>query len=155
MTDPFPAKGRLAGIDFGTVRIGIAVSDPDQTMAMPHENYTRGDTQTDARRFCRLVEEDDIVGFVVGLPVHTSGNESQKSLEARQFGQWLAETTDLPVCFYDERYSSAEAERILEGANLTSKRRKARRDMLAAQIMLSAYLESDDRGQSQPGAIDD
>ena len=70
------------------------------------------------------------------------GGESQKSLEARQFGQWLAETTGVPVEFFDERFTSVEAEQFLLAADMTRKRRKKRMDMLAAQIMLSAYLES-------------
>ncbi len=78
----------------------------------------------------------------MGLPCHVSGAESQKSIEARTFGKWLSRTTELPVTFRDERYTSVDAEQHLQAANLTKKRRKARLDMLAAQIMLSAYLET-------------
>lgn len=153
-TQPDP-PGRVAGIDFGTVRIGIALSDPDRVLATPVENYTRRGVDEDARRFKRLVEEEQVVLFVVGLPVHLDGGESQKSLEARRFGQWLAEVTQVPVEFYDERFTSVEAEQFLLGADLTRKRRKKRLDMVAAQIMLSAYLESHTKGRQRPGALDD
>jgi nicotinamidase/pyrazinamidase len=155
MTDDFPSHGRLAGIDFGTVRIGIAITDQQRMLASPYENYVRRDAQSDARRFQRLVSEEQIAGFVVGLPVHTSGHESQKSQEARQFGRWLAESTGVPVRFYDERYTSAQAEEILGEAQLTKKKRKKRLDMLAAQIMLAAYLESHSQGRHPPESLDD
>ncbi len=142
MTQP-PQKspGRVAGIDYGHVRIGIAISDPDRTIASPLENYDSRGREQDARRFRRLVTEEGIVLFVVGLPIHLDGRESEKSLEARAFGQWLGETTGIPVEFFDERFTSREAEQLLLAAELTKQRRKKRLDMLAAQIMLSTYLE--------------
>ena len=152
---PSPVPGRIAGIDFGTVRIGIAISDPQRTIASPYENYTRRGADQDARRFRRLVEEEAIVRFVVGLPVHLDGRESEKSREARQFGQWLQETTGIPVDFFDERFTSTEAEQFLLDAQLTKKRRKQRLDMLAAQIMLSAYLESQGKAQQAPKPLED
>lgn len=147
--------GRLAGIDYGTVRIGIAISDSRQTLASPYENYQRRDPQRDAERFRRLAAEESIRMFVVGLPVHLDGRESQKSIEARDFGKWLHEATGVAVEFFDERFTSHEAEQILGGAELSKKKRKARLDMLAAQIMLSSYLESRSRGQNSPGALDE
>jgi putative Holliday junction resolvase len=133
--------GRVAGIDYGHVRIGIAISDPERKIVSPLENYTRRGAELDAQRFRRLVAEEGVVLFVVGLPLHMDGRESEKSAEARQFGQWLVGLTGLPVEFYDERLTSREAEQILLAADMTRKRRKKRLDMLAAQIILSAYLE--------------
>ncbi|MEX2173365.1 MAG: Holliday junction resolvase RuvX [Pirellulaceae bacterium] len=152
MSSDLPRVGRLAGIDYGTVRVGVAVTDPDQRLASPLENYTRRNLDLDAAWFRRLAVEERIAGFVVGLPVHTSGAESQKSYEARLFGKWLGELTGLPIAFFDERYTSAHAEALLLEAGLTSKRRKERLDKLAAQIMLVAYLESSRTGES-PAAL--
>lgn len=151
---PNDAPGRIAGIDFGTVRIGIAVTDPGRSIASPLETYIRRGPQADAERMKRLAAEEGISLFVVGLPVYLNGRESPKSREARQFGQWLAETTGVPVEFFDERFTSSEAEQFLLGAQLTSKRRRQRIDKLAAQIMLSAYLESHSRDQQEPGALE-
>ncbi len=148
-------SGRIAGIDFGTVRIGIALSNPSRTIASPYENYTRRGPEHDTRRFVRLVDEEDVVLFVVGLPVHLSGEESQKSVEARQFGSWLGEVTGVPVEFFDERFTSSEAEQHLLEAQMTKKRRKRRLDMLAAQIMLTAYLQSTEQSRRSPGPLDD
>lgn len=149
------APGRIAGIDFGTVRIGIALSDPGRSIASPHENYTRRGTKLDAERLKRLVAEEEVTLFVVGLPLHLDGRESDKSIEARGFGQWLGEVTGVPVEFFDERLTSVEAEQLLLEAQLTSKRRKKRTDMVAAQIMLSGYLESEPSGRQEPGAPGD
>jgi putative Holliday junction resolvase len=148
------ASGRIAGIDFGTVRLGIALSDARRTIASPYENYTRRSPQADAERLRLLVAEEQVALFVVGLPVHLDGRESQKSREARQFGVWLQEATGVPVEYFDERFTSAEAERFLGAAELTKKKRKARLDMLAAQIMLTAYLESTG-GHTAPAGLDD
>jgi len=156
-TDPSrtPKLGRVAGIDFGTVRIGIAISDPGRTIASPYENYTRRGPEQDARRFQRLVAEEQVALLVVGLPVHLDGRESEKSAQARRFGQWLSEVTGVPVVYFDERFTSVQAEQLLLAAQMTSKRRKKRMDMLSAQIILSAYLESRASGDEDPGPLDD
>jgi putative Holliday junction resolvase len=133
--------GRVAGIDYGHVRIGIAISDPERKIVSPLENYTRRGPAADAARFRRLVAEEGVVLFVVGLPLHLDGGESGKSAEVRQFGRWLGEVTGVPIEFYDERFTSHEAEQLLLAADMTRKRRKKRLDMLAAQIILRGYLE--------------
>lgn len=148
-----PDRGRVAGVDYGTVRIGVAIGDLEVALASPHEVYNRRSQQLDAEYFKELATQERLVRWVVGLPVHLDGGESQKSREARAFGKWLTELTDLPVDFYDERFTSAYADSILQQANLTRDQRKARLDALAAQIMLTAYLESGAEGQTDPGSI--
>lgn len=138
---PLPAAGRLAGVDYGTRRIGIAVCDPSHKYCSPHEVYERKSDAVDAQYFARLVRDEGLVGFVVGLPLHVDGAESAKSREARAFATWLAEKTSLPVDFHDERYTSHAAEHLLAGTELTKKRRKSRLDALAAQLILESYLE--------------
>jgi len=155
LSDLFPTNGRLVGIDHGSVRIGISISNIDQTIASPYENYNRRDELQNARYFKKLVEDERVAGFVIGLPVHLDGGESEQSTAARQFGQWLTETTGTPVCYFDERFTSSQAEQILGTAQLSRKQRKKRLDMLAAQIILSAFLESSRRNQEDPGGIDD
>jgi putative Holliday junction resolvase len=83
-----------------------------------------------------------VTGIVVGLPVHGSGQEGQKAREARQFGAWLRAITHLPVTYWDERFTTLEAERHLLDAGLTKKRRQARLDKVAAQILLQSYLDA-------------
>lgn len=148
---PFP-PGRLAGIDYGTVRIGVALTDARRTLASPYEIYRRRSADPDALYFQSLARDEKVVGFVVGLPVHLDGNESQKSRESRQFGEWLAATTGVPVTYFDERFTTSEADQFLGAARLTKKQRLARRDKLAAQIMLAAYLEAS--SHDEPQALD-
>jgi len=145
---------RIAGIDYGTVRIGVALADTEVGIASPLATHTRQNAEVDARFFQRLVAEDAIGRFVVGLPVHLDGRESQKSREARDFGKWLEATTGVPVDFFDERFTSSEADQVLAIGELTKKKRQARRDQLAAQIMLTAYLESGGRGQDSLEGIE-
>lgn len=145
---------RIAGIDYGTVRIGIALADTAVGIASPLVNYSRRTSALDAEYFQRLAEEEQIGRFVVGLPVHLSGSESQKSTEARAFGAWLADVTGLPVEYFDERFTTSEADELLGTFEFTKKQRQTRRDRLAAQIMLAAYLEAGGRGQESPGGIE-
>jgi putative Holliday junction resolvase len=144
---------RIAGVDYGTVRIGIATADLNVGIAGPYETYQRRNDRLDAEHFRRFAAEEGIARFVIGLPVHQSGEESQKSAESRAFGAWLQQVTGVPVEFFDERYTSFEAEQHLLDAGLTKKRRKERLDQLAAQIMLTAYLESGGRGQQAPDSL--
>jgi putative Holliday junction resolvase len=141
----FPAAGRLLGLDFGTKRIGIAISTPTQTIASPLESLTRSGADADARRLRAVAGEYGAVGIVVGLPVHMSGEEGGSARLAREFGQWAAGVTGLPLRFWDERFTSAAAEEHLLGAELTKKQRQRRIDKLAAQIMLQSYLDAPDR----------
>jgi putative Holliday junction resolvase len=150
--EPVPT-GRLAAVDYGTVRIGIAVTDPDQKFASPLENYTRRGEVADRKFFQELARVERIVTFVVGLPIHLSGEESAKSLEAKKFGQWLSELTGVPVVYFDERYTSSDAERMLIDSQLSKKKRKARLDKLAAQILLAAYLEAGKPASYKPEGL--
>ncbi|MFO0810504.1 MAG: Holliday junction resolvase RuvX [Gemmataceae bacterium] len=134
--------GRLLGVDFGTVRVGLAVCDSERRIASPLATYERRDPACDATYFRKLVAEEQVVGLVVGLPAHTDGREGVKAQEARAFGAWLANETGLPATFYDERFSTKQAESALWAAGLTHKRRKERRDRVAAQLVLQAYIDA-------------
>ena len=138
--------GIVAGIDYGTVRIGVAVSDPRRVIAFPLVNYTRKTEARDAEFFRKLTTDEQVTQFVVGLPLHLSGDLSEKAHEALAFGKWLGELTGVPVDYYDERYTSVEAEGYLIEANVTRKKRKQKLDKVAAQILLTAYLDSGCQG---------
>lgn len=136
-----PPKGKLLGIDFGTVRIGIALCDPDRIIASPYEILIRKTEEKDLKYFKDLVAQEKIVGLVLGLPLHLDGRLSDKAQEAIRFGDLLEKATGLPVEYMDERFTSVEAEHFLLDAGLTRKKRKERIDKVAAQILLSVYLE--------------
>jgi putative Holliday junction resolvase len=134
-------SGRLLGVDYGTVRVGLAISDPERIIASPLATYTRRNPDADAAYFRQVIATEQVVSLVVGLPMHTDGREGVKAKEARTYGAWLAEITSLPVEFADERFTTVHAESALWQAGLTHKRRKDRRDRVAAQMMLQGYLE--------------
>ena len=147
-------RTRLLGVDYGQVRVGLAVSDSERRIASPKATIQRRNPEQDAAYFRDVVADEEIVEIVVGLPLHLDGREGQKACEARAFGQWLAETTGLPVVFWDERFSTVEAESALWQAGLTHKRRKDRRDRVAAQILLQSYLDAGCPGEQPSRALD-
>lgn len=153
-SESLPRTGRLAAIDYGSVRIGVAITDPDQKFASPLENYTRRNLAQDARWLQQLVQLERIAGLIVGLPLHTSGQESQKSAEVRRFVAWLQPLVAIPIMLFDERFTTSQANELLAEAGLSMKQRKERRDKLAAQILLMSFLESD-RKASSPTPLDD
>jgi putative Holliday junction resolvase len=136
-------KGRLLGVDYGTVRVGLAISDPDRIIASPLATYARRNPEADTAYFRQVIATEQVVGLVVGLPMHTDGREGVKAKEARGYGAWLGEVTGLPVEFADERFTTVHAESVLWTAGLTHKRRKDRRDRVAAQMLLQAHLEGE------------
>lgn len=147
--------GRLLAIDFGKSRLGLAICDSQRRIASPLQTWTRKNANEEARFFQNLTRTEEIVGLVVGLPVHLSGREGQSARAARQFGHWLHQATGLPVVFFDERFSTVEAESALWAAGLTHKRRRARRDQLAAQIVLQTYLDAGCPADNVPGPLEE
>jgi putative Holliday junction resolvase len=138
----------VLGVDYGTVRVGLAISDPDRIIASPLTTYARRNPTLDAEYFRTLVKAERVVGLVVGLAMHSGGEEGIKARECREFGAWLVETTGLPLAMWDERFTSSLAEDALLEAGLTKRRRKERIDRVAAQLILQGYLES----RARPGA---
>jgi putative Holliday junction resolvase len=133
---------RVLGLDFGTKRVGAALSDPRGLIATPLEVYERRDPAQDARHYQALVREHDVERIVIGLPLHTGGREGTSAALARAWGDWLAGVTGLPVVYFDERYSTVEAEDALIASGLKRQKRKGLRDMLAARIFLQDYLDA-------------
>lgn len=136
------APGKILAIDSGRVRIGLAISDADRKFAFPLETWTRRDPAKDAAHFRAVVAEESIVLLLVGLPLHNDGREGDSARAAREFGDWLAGELGLPVRYYDERFTTVQAEALLWDAGLSHAQRKARRDRVAAQILLATFLEA-------------
>ena len=152
MSPELPRHGRLLGIDFGSVRIGLAMCDSEQKLAGPLATYVRRSPDLDAKYFRELIHGEKIAGLVIGMPLHLSGRDSQKSNEVEQFARWLSELTNCPIVFYDERFSTAIADELI-GGELPKKQRRARIDKIAAQVILASFLESD-RSSNWQQAID-
>jgi putative Holliday junction resolvase len=133
---------RLLGIDYGSRRIGFAVSDSLGIIATPLR-VAEVKSDKDALQAVRdAVRETGAEGIVVGLPLNMNGTHSDSTRSAEAFMQVLRTTLALPVYPWDERMTTMEAERVLLAADVSREKRKMVRDKMAAQIMLQSYLES-------------
>ena len=142
---------RILGLDFGTKRVGAAISDPRRSIASPLEVHERRDPVQDARHYQELVREHEVERIVIGLPVHNAGRVGTSAKLAITWGEWLGSVTGVPVVYFDERYTTVEAEDSLIAAGLKRSKRKGLRDMLAARILLQNYL--DDGAPENPRAV--
>ncbi len=137
------------GLDFGSRRIGIALSDPEGTIASPHDSLERQGLAKDVAALCELAREREVGEIVVGLPVHLDGRRGPEAKAAREFAKRLAEATGLPVDTFDERWTTVEAERSLREGGRKGARRRQVVDAVAASILLRAWLE---RRQQRAGS---
>jgi len=149
---PVPTRGVLIGLDYGSKRVGVAVCDSGQSIASPLQVLQQ--QPGIEKQLKQIADEYAAVGLVVGLPVHMSGDEGEKAQEARKFGGQIVTATKLPIVFHDERFTSKMADIAMIGAGLSQQKRKAKIDMLAAQFMLQAYLNSP-RDSSGPAPLND
>ena len=124
-------------------RIGLSVSDADETIASPLGMVdVRGDQDAQVRAVIAAGEQYDVAGYVLGLPLNMDGSEGKQAKLTRQFGTALAAASGREVHEWDERLSSAGADAYLAETELTRKKRRARRDAVAAQIILQSYLDA-------------
>jgi putative holliday junction resolvase len=150
-----PTSGRLAGIDYGSVRVGLATCDPSQRWVTPFDTYVRRNERLDAAFFVEFAKREGIVGWVLGLPIHCDGKESQKSAEVRRFAEWLESVSDLPFALFDERFTTAEARHLLRDTPLSPEKKKKQLDRLAALLILNGFIESRRSAVSQNEALED
>jgi putative Holliday junction resolvase len=132
-------------LDYGRRRIGVAVSDPTATIASPHSAVDRrGDPDALPDALLDLLERLEPATVVVGVPRHMDGSEGEMVVEVRAFADSLREATGLPVEEWDERLTTAAAERALVegGAPRNKRRERGRIDAMAATMLLRSYLAS-------------
>ena len=132
----------ILGIDYGKKRLGLALSDEGQTLASPLPVYQRRGNKQDLAHLTRLAKEKEVGRIVVGLPRNMDGTLGEMAQEVLTFVDALKGKIDLSVDTFDERLTTAEAERVLVQADLSRKRRKTLKDSLAAVLILQGYLES-------------
>lgn len=140
-----PLPRRVLAIDYGTRRVGIAVSDPTGTLATPVTTLSRRiGKRPPIARIMELASDHAAEAFVVGLPLDGDGSETEWSTEVRAFGRKLGMRSGMPVHFADERYSSVEAEARIRSIGLRRKAKedKARIDAGAAAIFLQDWLDA-------------
>ncbi|HET9409340.1 MAG TPA: Holliday junction resolvase RuvX [Candidatus Sulfotelmatobacter sp.] len=138
-------KGRVLGLDVGSRRIGIAVTDPLWITAQGLETLQRTNKRQDFAHLARLVQEYEIHEIVVGLPLRMSGAEGTQAEKMKAFAEELRQRLGLPVHLWDERLTSAEANRILRATELSIEKRGKAVDRMAAVLILQSWMESQNR----------
>ncbi len=122
--------------------MGIALSDEDGFIAHPRDTWKRKDPEQLLARLAAFVRDEGVEEIVVGLPLHLSGREGASARRARRFAEKLGERTGLEVVLWDERLSTAAAQRSLLAAGIKAKQQKDLVDRVAAAILLQSYLDS-------------
>lgn len=136
-------RGRVLGIDVGTVRVGVALSDPTGTLASPLETLRRAKNGSDLDQLAALVVEHEVTEVVVGEPVHLSGAAGASAQDAADYAQELADRIpEVPVNLIDERLSTVTAASHLREGGIDSRRQRAVIDQAAAVVILQQYLDA-------------
>lgn len=134
--------GRAMGIDFGTKRVGISMSDPDGKVAgSPSVIEVRTEKQAIAD-IKELAAREGIAEIVVGLPLSLDGKMGPQAEKVKSFASRLEGTAGVKVTLWDERFSTVEARRLLLGLSKRIRKRKEKRDLIAAVLILQSYLDS-------------
>lgn len=137
----FSGEARLLGLDLGTRTIGLALSDVTRMIASSLETIRRTKFKADAARLLEIVARHDVKGLVLGFPVNLDGTEGPRAQATRAFARNVNQLTDLPILMWDERLSTAAAERMLIEADTSRRRRAEVIDKLAATIILQSALD--------------
>jgi len=136
--------GRVMAIDFGTKRVGVALSDILRLTAHGFEtiSWNGEDSRFLLDRICRIVLDKDVTEIVIGQPRRTDGMESESQRKAQAFGEQISLLSGIPPYYQDERYTTVLASRYLFETGVSSRNKKNVVDQVAAEIILREYLES-------------
>lgn len=132
---------RIMGLDYGDVRIGVALSDVTHFIASGLETYTRKTNKLDIAHLAQIIAENDVNLVVFGLPLNMDGSEGIRVVKTKSFAEKLKAECNVMVDFFDERLSSVDAEEILLNAGLRRDKRKDVIDKVAATLILQGYLD--------------
>lgn len=133
---------RILGLDVGARRIGVAISDPLGITAQGLETLHRKNKKYDLQFFRRLIRQYDVKEIVIGLPLRMSGAEGTQAEKIHAFADDLLKHFGLPVHLWDERLTSAEANRILRATDLSIEKRGKAVDRMAAMLILQSWMEN-------------
>lgn len=134
--------GRILCIDYGSKRIGTALSDPGKTIASPFKTLDFKSEEILISEIASLIEEYDVEMLVIGYPIGMKGQKTLQTKITEKFVETLKSSISLPIVWIDERLSSVEAERALRSQGIKPSRHKAMIDTTAAALILQTYLDS-------------
>ena len=137
------------GIDYGTKRVGLACSDETGRFADPVCCLNREPHHQFWEKLVGCINEMNSTEVVVGLPVRTTGEKKSEADRVLKFVEQLKQKVKANVTTWDERFTTKEAERLLQEGNVSIRKRKEKRDMLAAVVMLQSYLDFKRLGNSR------
>ena len=140
-SEPKPHSPRILGLDVGSKTIGLAISDPLGITAQGLETIRRQNKRLDFEQLERLIREYQVTEIVVGLPLRMSGAEGVQAEKMQTFAEQLRQRFQLPVHLWDERLSSAQANRVLRDSEMSIKRRGEVVDRLAAVLILQSWMD--------------
>ncbi len=141
--EKLPKYKALIGFDYGSKRLGVAVSDLLLMSATPYKIIQRRNMDADLAEIKKIIQEKEVGGIVYGLPLQMNGEEGQTAQEVRKFAQRLAQEFNLPYYFWDERLSSAAVESVMiKEADLSRAKRKKSLDAGAAAYILQGCLDA-------------
>ena len=132
----------LLGLDFGDKTIGIAVSDKSKTIATPIITIKRKGILKDIEKLLSILEEYDVGGIILGLPLSLDGNENERTKKVRKFSQEIKKCKDIKIAFYDERYSSDVIYKELRKNSISNAKIKKKIDQMAASYILQGFLDN-------------
>ena len=134
-------SARLMGLDLGTKTIGLAVSDDRRSIASPIDTIRRTKLKADLEALFSAADGRGVTAFVLGLPVNMDGTEGPRCQAIRQFARDMLAVRDVPIAFWDERWSTMAVERAMIDADLTRKKRAKAIDRAAAAYILQGALD--------------
>jgi putative Holliday junction resolvase len=135
-------KGKVLAIDLGEKRIGLAISDETRTIAAGYEVLTRKSRREDFERYMEIIEQQNITLVVMGLPVTLNGEEGQRASWVRDYSTELMQNITVPLQFWDERFSTKQAQASLHARGKRGKKMRERVDAVAAAFILQDYLDA-------------
>ena len=133
---------RWLSIDYGSKRIGIAITDPLKIIVTPYTTIKNKNLQQVCQELLTIFTSQNIERIIIGLPLNIEGEDTPKTLEVKAFEKKLKKITDIPIFFFDERYSSIEANDLLISKGKSIQQSKIEIDQIAAAIILENYLKT-------------
>ncbi len=133
--------GRLLGIDYGKQRIGVALSDPFQMLASSLCTINNNGLHKSINQVLELGEKNEIIAFVIGMPINMNGSYGESAIAARDFAHALQQKTTIPIFLWDERWTTVSAHKSLISQGKSPSKSRDRIDQIAAAFLLQAFLD--------------